>query len=103
MISLEAWRASIGCFANNKRGVPKIFYTGHHTSGSTICRSIIYLVLIFILPLVSFFVHILGVLVLFVIKDMHTFVYCSNTSCTELMNANVYVMYVLILCLSTII
>ena len=93
MISLEAWRASIGCFANNKCCVPKIFYKGHHTSGSTICRSIIYLVVIFVLPLASSFVYILCVLVLFLIKDMRTFVYCSNTSCTGLMNARV--MYLL--------
>ena len=88
-----AWRASIGCFANNKCGVPKFFYKGYHTSGSTICRSVIYLVLIFVLPLVSSFVNILALLVLFLIKDMHTFVYCSNTSCTGLMNDSI--MYVL--------
>ena len=93
MISLQAWRASIGCFANNKCGVPKIFYKGHHTSGSTICRSIIYLVLVFVLPLVSTFVYILCLFVLFLIKDIRTFVYCSNTSCTRLMNDSI--MYVL--------
>ena len=93
MIPLEAWRASIGCFANNKCGVPKIIYKGCHTSGSTICRSIIYLVLIFVLPLVSSFVNILALLVLFLICDLRTFVYCNNTTCMGLMNARV--MYVL--------
>ena len=90
MISLQAWRASIGCFANNRCGVSKIIYQENHASRSVVLVPL----LIFVLPpLVLYSVTLLYSIYLFtliVIMPMYTVSGCvyhvsMNVNCSSVM------------------